>query len=100
MDYLGPVMIEPAAMVFGALEALIGYISSREGRSRAFEPGIRIGPDIEKVSTRGWSAVEAGPKQKPEYAASRMNKPTVSTWDLTSRYSAVMLIVTVRRTYC
>ena len=33
---------------------------------RAFEPGVRIGPDIvKKVSARGWSAVEAAPNQKP-----------------------------------
>src|SRR5215210_9421050 len=48
MDYLRSVVIEPAAMVFGAFEAFVGYISSREGRTHADEPGVRIGPDVEE----------------------------------------------------
>ena len=48
MDYLSPVVIEPAAMVFSAFEAFVGYISSRKGRAYADESGVRIGPDVEE----------------------------------------------------
>jgi hypothetical protein len=48
IDYLRPVVIEPAAMVFSAFEAFVGYISSPEGRAHACEPGVRIGPKVEE----------------------------------------------------
>src|SRR5215213_476159 len=48
MDQLRPVALEPAAMVFGALEALVGNVSPREGRAHAPQPGVRIGPEVEE----------------------------------------------------
>src|SRR5215204_6211369 len=48
MDYLRPVVIEPATMVFGAFEAFVSYVSPREGRAHADEPGVRIGPEVEE----------------------------------------------------
>ncbi len=66
MDHIRTIAFKPAPVVFFALEALVSNVSSREGQAHAFEPGVRIGPDIvKKVSARGWSAVEAAPNQKP-----------------------------------
>src|SRR5215217_9003137 len=48
MDQLRPVALEPAAMVFGALEALVGNVSPREGRAHAPQAGVRIGPELEE----------------------------------------------------
>jgi hypothetical protein len=35
-------------MVLGAFEALLGYVSPREGRAHAEEPGVRICPHVEE----------------------------------------------------
>jgi hypothetical protein len=65
MDYLHSVVIEPAAMVFSTFEAFVGYISSREGRTHADEPGVRIGPDVKErlrqrlVGCRGGTEAKA-----------------------------------------
>jgi hypothetical protein len=48
MDYLCPVVIEPAAMVFGAFKAFVGYINTREGRAHTDEVGVWIGPEVEE----------------------------------------------------
>ena len=58
-------MIEPATKVFGAFEAFVGHVSPREGPAHADESRVRIGPEVRNVCARGWSAVEAAPKQKP-----------------------------------
>ena len=64
MDYLSPVMIEPAAMVFGAFEAFVGYLSSREGRAHTFEPGVWIGPEIEEGLRQRLLGTRGGPETK------------------------------------
>jgi hypothetical protein len=48
MDQLRPVALQPAAMVFGALEALLGNVSPPEGRAHAPQAGVRIGPELEE----------------------------------------------------
>jgi hypothetical protein len=64
MDYLRSVVIEPAAMVFGAFKAFVGYISSREGRAHAFEPGVRIGPEVEERLRQRLVGCRGSPKTK------------------------------------
>src|SRR5215203_6423909 len=64
MDYLRPVVIEPAAMVFGAFEAFVGYIGSPEGRAHADEPGVRIGPEIEERLRQRLVGRRGSPKTK------------------------------------
>src|ERR671911_1628899 len=65
MDDLGTVMIKPAPMVFGTLETFVGHVSSREGRAHAYEPGVRICPELEEglckrlVGTRGRTEAKA-----------------------------------------
>src|SRR5687768_8329145 len=64
MDYLRSVVIEPAAMVFGAFKAFVGYISSPEGRAHAFEPGVRIGPEAEERLRQRLLGCRGSPKTK------------------------------------
>ena len=65
MDYLRSVVIEPAAMVFGAFKAFVGYISSQKAEPTLLSLGFGLALRPKNVSARGWSAVEAAPKQKP-----------------------------------
>src|SRR5215218_8527437 len=65
MDYLRSVVIEPAAMVFAAFEAFVGYIGgSPEGRAHADEPGVRIGPEIEERLRQRLVGRRGSPKTK------------------------------------
>ena len=80
MDDLSSVVLQPTPVVFSSLEAFVGHVDSREGRTHADEPGVGVSPQREKVSARGWSAVEAEPKQKPVITpegsmAARTEKP-------------------------
>ena len=66
MDDLSSVVFEPPPVVLYALEALVGHVRSRAGRSRAEEPCVRGGPYGEEgfrqslVSGRGAPETEAG----------------------------------------
>ena len=80
MDHLRSVALQPAPVVLYSLQALVGHLGSREGRAHAVRSlGSAAALTAKKVSARGWSAVEAGPKQKPviipegSIAASREN---------------------------
>ena len=64
MDDLRAVVLEPAAMVFSALKALVGYIGQAAGPALG-SLGFGCALIAKKVSANGWSAVEAAPKQKP-----------------------------------
>src|SRR5918994_7859036 len=65
LDDLGTIVIKPAPMVFGTLETFVGHVSSREGRAHAYEPGVRICPELEEglckrlVGTRGRTEAKA-----------------------------------------
>ena len=65
MDDIRTVALQPAPVVFFALEALVSNVSSREGRAHADESGVRIGPHCEEglrqrlVGSRGGSETEA-----------------------------------------
>src|SRR5829696_3368497 len=65
MDEICTVALQPAPVIFFALEALVSNVSSQEGQAHAFEPGIRIGPDVEEglrqrlVGSRGGPETEA-----------------------------------------
>src|SRR5215210_1394576 len=65
MDDICTAALEPAPVVSLALEALVSNVSSQEGQAHAFEPGIRIGPDVEEglrqrlVGSRGGPETEA-----------------------------------------
>src|SRR5215210_7287005 len=65
MDDISTVALQPAPVVFFALEALVSNVSSREGRAHADESGVRMGPDLEEglrqrlVGSRGGSETEA-----------------------------------------
>src|SRR5919112_5286085 len=65
LDDLGTIVIKPAPMVFGTLETFVGHVSSREGRAHAYEPGVRICPELEEglckrlVGSRGRTEAKA-----------------------------------------
>src|SRR5215203_5647916 len=65
MDDICTVALQPAPVVFDALEALVSNVSPKEGQAHAFEPGIRVGPDVEEglsqrlVGSRGGPETEA-----------------------------------------
>src|SRR5512133_623334 len=44
MDHLRSVAFQPAPVVLYSLEALVGHVDPREGRTHAEEPGIGVGP--------------------------------------------------------
>ena len=48
MDYLRPVVIEPAPVVLCTLEAFVAHVGPREGRAHACEPGVGSGPHREE----------------------------------------------------
>src|SRR5829696_5388268 len=65
MDYIRPVVIEPAAMVFGAFwGAYVADKGSPEGRAHADEPGVRIGPEIEERLRQRLVGRRGSPKTK------------------------------------
>src|SRR5829696_2963695 len=65
MDDICTVALQPAPVVFCALEALVSNVSPREGRAHAFEPGVWIGPEVEEglrqrlVGCRGGTETKA-----------------------------------------
>jgi hypothetical protein len=65
MDQLRPVALQPAAMVFGALEALLGNVSPQKAEPTLPKLGFGLALSSKKVSARGCSAIEPAPKQKP-----------------------------------
>ena len=74
-------------MVFGAFEAFVGHVGSREGRAHADEPRVGVGLTAKKVSAKGWSAVEAQPKQKPVITPVG---PTATSREKTSYYPILL----------
>src|SRR5215212_8732073 len=53
MDHLRSVALQPAPVVLCSLEALVGHVGSREGRSHAEEPAIGSGPHLEERLGQG-----------------------------------------------
>ena len=54
MDDLGSVALQPTLMIVFSLEAFVCDVGSREGRARAFEPGVGISPQREEgLKTNG-----------------------------------------------
>jgi hypothetical protein len=65
MNYLRSVVIEPAAMVFSAFEAFVGYISSREGRAHAvMSLGFGLALRLKNVSCKRLVGAGGGTEAK------------------------------------
>jgi hypothetical protein len=65
MDHLTFVAFEPPPVVFGALEALSATWGTRDAGPALGSLGFGRALMAKNVSASGWSALEAGPKQKP-----------------------------------
>src|SRR5215210_378242 len=48
MDDLSSVALQPTPVVFSPLEAFVGHVDSREGRTHADEPRVGVGPQREE----------------------------------------------------
>jgi hypothetical protein len=56
MDDLGSVALQPTPVVFGSLEAFVGHVDPREGRTHAWEPRVGLRAlSAKKLSARGCS---------------------------------------------
>src|SRR5215210_4922422 len=49
MDDLGSVALQPTPVVFGSLEAFVGHVDPREGRTHAWEPRVGVSPHREEA---------------------------------------------------
>src|SRR5215207_4494323 len=90
MDDLGSVALEPTPMVLFSLETFVRDVGSREGRARAFEPGVGISPHREEglgqrlIGGRGTAETEtcyypqgsiAARREKPSYHPILLDQP-------------------------
>ena len=64
MDDICTVALEPAPVVFFALEALVSNVSPREGRSHGIESGVRICAEVEEGLCQRLVGSRGGPETK------------------------------------